>query len=152
MHVGTLFGQTFCYKTVHPCIFQLCKTPYTVIKVFQVKIFIYVLCWLTYARGWRSLLPGPQIVCINLMGMCEVVVHRSACFLLMNPQFHGYQDLALFIWKANDFFLLLHLHAWQQQITVNAQVEGTWCFVTIFVFYIFTCVQLDTYTSQPPCC
>ena len=77
--------------------------------------------------------------------MCEVVVHRSTCFLSMNPQFHGYQDLALFIWKGNDFFLSLHLRAWQQQITVNAQVEVTWCFVTIFVFYNYLHICTVTY-------
>ena len=43
-------------------------------------------------------------------------------------------------WKSDDFFVSLQLHAWQQQIAVNSQIESTWCFVMmIFIFYIFTC-------------
>ena len=40
-------------------------------------------------------------------------------------QFQGYQELALFIWKVNYFFLPLHLFARQQQTAVNAQMEST---------------------------
>ena len=38
-------------------------------------------------------------------------------------QFHGYQDLALYIWKANDsndFFSSLQRRAWQQKIAAIA--------------------------------
>ena len=68
-------------------------------------------------------------------------------------EFHGYQDLTIFFWKANDFFLPLQLRAWQQQTEVNAQIEGIWCFATmILAFYIFTSVRLHMHTFQPQCC
>lgn len=37
-------------------------------------------------------------------------------------QFHGYPDVAVFTWKAKDFFLSLQLRAWQQQTALNAQI------------------------------
>lgn len=61
--------------------------------------------------------------------------------------FNGYQDVAVFTWKAKDLFLSLQLRAWQQQTAVNVQI-GAWFFVTmIFAFYISTCVHLHVYTS-----